>query len=369
MTLLAVALLIGSFVLLLRPYFIGIRPAWFPSERVSSDWAAFVPLKNSPFTTAENVEISLFNNDVKNPRVMIEDQTGNVLVSEPSIGRVSSISKAGERVTLIEGLLQPHGLALRDGFLYVAETAQVLRYAYDGVTAADPQVLLSLPSGGRHWTRTIGFGPDDGLYISIGSSCNICLEEDWRRDKILRYDLQTQALEDYAVGLRNAVFFAWHPETGELYATEMGRDWLGDDLPPDELNKIIAGGNYGFPYCYGKNVVDPEFNQSEKCASSFGSHYDFTAHEAPLGIDFLNGDIIVALHGSWNRSEPVGYEVIRLTETSGYQERETILSGFLRQDGSSIGRPAGILTLSDGTVLVSDDKGDAVYRLHFLETL
>ena len=317
-----------------------------------------------PFKVHSDFLLRVHSRDVNNPRVMIFDDKERILVSEPAESRVSIIED-GQRKDLVTNLNRPHGLAIHKNKLYVAETGQIVRYDYDQNrgSAKNPQVILDLPAGGRHWTRTIGIGPDEKLYISIGSSCNICIEKDWRRTKILQYDLDTQVLRVYASGLRNAVFFQWHPGNGQLFATEMGRDWLGDDLPPDELVIVKDNTDYGYPYCYGKNVVDPEFDEPDKCNTAEPSLYDFPAHEAPLGIDFHNGDAIVALHGSWNRSEPVGYKVIRLLEDSNYQIREVIMEGWLQDDGSSIGRPAGILVSKKGEIYISDDKRDVIYRL------
>lgn len=317
---------------------------------------------SGPFTIHPDFRLQVFSDETINPRVLIEDEEGNILVSEPNQSRVSLLNDRGERSDLVTNLQRPHGLALLGSRLFIAETGQVLEFEYENGEATNKQVLLDLPAGGRHWTRTLGIGPDENLYISVGSSCNICIEEDWRRLKILQYDFQTEELSVYASGLRNAVFFEWNEE-GELYATEMGRDWLGDDLPPDELNLIKEGQDYGYPYCYGKSIVDPEYNDESRCLVSEDSHFDFIAHEAPLGIDFLNGDAIIALHGSWNRTEPVGYSVIRLSKSSNYQEREDLLTGFLLEDGTSIGRPAGILVTSENEILVSDDKEDVIYKL------
>lgn len=316
-----------------------------------------------PFIVSQDFHLSVFSDQVINPRVMIEAEDGAVIVSEPGQSRITKIMKNGDHEILLQDLNRPHGLALKEDKLYVAETGQVLEFDYIDGKAINPRTLLDLPPDGRHWTRTIAFAPEtDQLYISVGSSCNICIEDDQRRTTILRYTISTQELMTYATGLRNAVFFNWNDD-GVFYATEMGRDWLGDDLPPDELNLIKEGLDYGFPYCYGKNIVDPEYNIPNNCVSAEPSFYDFTAHEAPLGIDFLDGDAIIALHGSWNAKEPVGYEVIRLTKESEYQERESLLSGFLLEDGTSIGRPAGILVLSDESVLISDDKEDIIYKL------
>ena len=321
------------------------------------------PHQEGSFLIHGSFDLELFSRDVVNPRVIIFDQDKNVLVSEPSEGRVSRYDQNGKRQTVVSNLNRPHGLAIKDENLLIAETGQVIQYDYDNGQANNPRVILDLPTGGRHWTRTLGVGPDGNLYISIGSSCNICIEDDWRRDKILQYNFETQQLNTYASGLRNAVFFAWHPETDAMWATEMGRDWLGDDLPPDEVNIIKEGGDYGFPYCYGKNIVDPEFSNPPNCEDKIPAFIDLFAHEAPLGIDFFKGQPVIAMHGSWNRAEPIGYEVVRYTGDE-YQTRETLVSGWLQPDGNSIGRPAGILADTEsGHIYITDDSANVIYRL------
>lgn len=353
-------------ILLVLPTWKAIKPAWFGREQAKQEIKRVVETQseNTVFNVHEDFQLSIIEKDFVNPRVMIEDKNGALLISEPSISRISVYSE-GERQTLLDNLDRPHGLALKGNQLYVAETGQVLVYDYDAdqKNVSNKRILLDLPAGGRHWTRTLGIGPDQNLYISVGSSCNICIESDWRRLKILRYDFTSQELQVYASGLRNAVFFTWHPITNDFFATEMGRDWLGDDLPPDELVKIQEGGNYGFPYCYGKNIVDPEYNREDQCDGAIPSYYDFIAHEAPLGIDFLGDDLVVALHGSWNRVIPVGYEVIILSAESNFQERNSLLSGFLQEDGTALGRPAGVLVHSDESIYISDDKADVIYKL------
>jgi glucose/arabinose dehydrogenase len=349
------ALAVFIFGVKARPYWQAIKPAVFSGGDQNQELGTLV--------VHEDFILSLFSDQVENPRVIIEEAEGSILVSEPALGRVSLVDESGVRSTVLENLNRPHGLALQLNNLYIAETNQVSLYNYEDGSASDPETLFDLPDGGRHWTRTLGLGPDGNLYISIGSSCNICLEDEWERDKILQYNLQTKALTEYATGLRNSVFFAWHPRTGQMYATEMGRDWLGDGLPPDELNLITEGSDYGFPYCFGDNIVDPEFEDASKCIDAKPAFTEFKAHESPLGIDFYEGDAIVALHGSWNAKIPVGYEVIRLSQSSDYQQRETLLAGFLQDDGSSIGRPAGVLVTSDDRILVSDDRGNKIYLL------
>lgn len=353
-------------IFLIRPYWIALKPALFSVQLdnlIESNSADPSDELSNIFTVHPDFSLEIITKELSNPRVIIEESAGQFLVTEPSLGQVTRVHLDGKVEPFLIELDRPHGITLTKEKLYIAETGRILAYDYIEGIATNKQVLLDLPSGGRHWTRSIGIGPDNALYITVGSTCNICIEEDWRITKMLRYDFETQALTEFASGLRNAVYFAWQPSSDRLFATEMGRDWLGDDLPPDELNMIEQGRDYGFPYCYGKNIVDPEYNLTTHCESATSSTFNFNAHEAPLGIDFYNNDIIVALHGSWNSTTPVGYEVIRLTNESDFQERESILSGFLRDSGDSIGRPAGILTTSTNEILVTDDKQGILYRL------
>lgn len=213
--------------------------------------------------------------------------------------------------------------------------------------------MRGLPSGGGHWTRTLRFGPDGLLYVSIGSSCNACLESDARRAAILRYHADGSAQELYATGLRNAVGFDWRPATTDLIATDNGRDLLGDDFPPDELNRVLQGGFYGWPFANGDRVPDPDLGRGHErdVARSLSPIHGFRPHNAALGITFLRGTALpeayrgaalVALHGSWNRTRKDGYKVVSLDwrDDGGVEERD-FLVGFL-QDEDVIGRPVDV---------------------------
>ena len=344
--------------------------------------------------------ISIFAKDLPGARVMALDQFRNIWVSQTSEGIISLLEIADGRVrsqsTVFRNLRKPHGLAfdpVRPGLLYIAEEHRVIRRMM--TPSDDPgEDVLALPSGEGHFTRTIAFGPDGGLYISIGSSCNVCNETDERRATILRYDPETGRSEPFARGLRNAVFFAWDA-AGRMWATEMGRDWLGDDTPPDEINRI--GGpstgsgqsstpNFGWPNCYGKNIHDTDFDKNtyvrNPCMEPFerGSFLDIPAHSAPLGLAFIpeiwpaeyRGDLLVAYHGSWNRSTPTGYKVVRykIGDQGTVSSEQDLLTGFLvpssveglAADGA-LGRPVDLLFQTDGSLLLSDDKAGAIYRI------
>jgi glucose/arabinose dehydrogenase len=285
---------------------------------------------------------------------------------------------------VLEGLDRPHGLAFGPGEhpqLYVAETTEVAVFDYDPQTlkATNKKKIIDLPKGGRHFTRTLLFRPpphEDQLLISVGSDCNVCEEKDWRYAKILVADADGRNLKTFASGLRNSVFLAAHPLTGLIWATEMGRDYLGDNLPPDEINLIMEGQNYGWPYCYGKRVhddrFDPEDRKRDFCQDTIPSYIDIPAHSAPLGLAFFptswsqewRYDLLVAYHGSWNRTVPTGYKVVRvkLDYEGNYQGVEDFITGWLTPQGA-LGRPVDILIMDDGEIYISDDKAGVIYRV------
>ncbi|MEH6358020.1 MAG: PQQ-dependent sugar dehydrogenase, partial [Pseudomonadales bacterium] len=258
----------------------------------------------------------------------------------------------------------------------VAETDAVGRIAFNeqtgAVTGKYQKILSSLPSGDGHWTRTLRIGPDGWLYVTVGSSCNVCIEEVPERAAMLRLRLDGSDKQLYATGLRNSVDFDWSPIDGEIYATDNGRDWQGDDFPPDELNRIVEDGFYGWPYANGNKIPDPDFGagQPMRIAGSLAPVFEFRAHNAPLGMTFLRHQsdsyqhaALVALHGSWNRSSKDGYKVVSLHwNESNEVEARDFITGFL--DGESVnGRPVGLTEATDGTIYISDDYAGVIYRV------
>ena len=227
---------------------------------------------------------------------------------------------------------------------------------------------------GFHQTKTIGFGPDGLLYVAQGSSCNVCIEKDSRRATIMRMQPDGKEREIFATGLRNSVGFDWAPWDDALYATENGRDLLGDDLPPDELNRIERGGFYGWPFAFGARVGDPDMGKGHEAdiARSIPPAHEFRAHNAPLGIAFLRGatlppgysrTALVALHGSWNRSVPDGYKVVALDwQADGSIVERDFLTGFRNSEGI-LGRPAGVTQGPDGAIFITDDYAGVIYRV------
>ncbi len=373
----------------------GIRPVITPPPRDIS--RPGVNDTDLPLNLPDNFGISIFASGVEGARVLTWDPMGRLLVSLTSEGRVVALPdenvdhKADKVLVVTEGLNRPHGLAMdcegnaavQQCKLYIGETNQVSVFDYNQSEArvTNKRKLVDLPSGGGHFTRTIAFGPDQRLYVSIGSSCNVCNESDDRRAKIFSMNKDSSDFREYARGLRNAVFFTWSYVDGRMWATEMGRDHLGDDLPPDEINLIREGGNYGWPTCYGKNIHDTDFDKNtyirNPCEepTETGSHVDLPAHSAPLGLAFVPEegwpeeywyDLIVAYHGSWNRSEPTGYKLVRvkLDAQGNYEGTEDFITGWL-EGGTALGRPVDVLIQPGGVMYVSDDKAGVVYRVTY----
>ncbi len=314
---------------------------------------------------------------VEQARELEATASGDLLVSVPRQGKIVRLQRDGDgdglpdgQSDLLTGLDRPHGLDVHDGWLYVAEGSAVFRVRFDearGETSGTPEYLVrGLPDGGNHWTRTVGIGPDEAMYVTVGSSCNVCFEEDERRAAMLRFPRAGGEGTLYARGLRNAVGFAWRPGTDELYATDNGRDFLGDDFPPCELNRVVEGGDYGWPVANGDRRLDPDLGAGHeaRAAASLPPAHGFGAHTAPLGITFLSADTaLVALHGSWNRTEKDGYEVVSLHwEADGSLREREFLWGFL-EDEDVIGRPVDVAVAPDGNVFVSDDFAGVIYRV------
>lgn len=342
---------------------------------VSKNIVQYLPASNkttSPFNLLNGYKIDVFA-DLKNdlPRAMTFDDNQNMIVSLPSKGKVTVLSdlnndlKIDKRKDILFKLNKPHGLEYKDGYLYVAETNMVSRYMYNFNTQeiGQKEILFELPADGRHFTRTIKINGNK-LYTSIGSSCNVCIEKNIFRASILVSELDGSNLEVFAKGLRNTVFFDFD-KFGKMWGADIGRDNLGDNLPPDEINIIERGNDYGWPYCYSNNIKDLKYDSDEKnqCNNKVGSIYDLPAHSSPLGLTFDSANnIYVALHGSKNSSFSVGYKIIKLTTFADrISDVEDFVTGFLSDSGNVLGRPSGLIFDKDGNLYISDDKSGLIY--------
>jgi len=333
----------------------------------------------------EGFRFTVFATGLPGARIMSITPADDLLVSTPRSGEVHLLYRdddgdgaADGRKTLLAGLTAPHGIDLHDGWLYVAETDAIGRVRFDAagrrLTGEYERIVTGLPGSGNHRAKTLRFGPDGWMYVTVGSSCNVCVEQDARRAAMLRISPDGGRMEIHAWGLRNSVGFDWSPRDGSLYATDNGRDLLGDDFPPDELNRIVADGFYGWPWINGFGEPDPDEHRTEPGSPAIEPVHGFRPHNAPLGISFLRArsypddyhhDALVALHGSWNRSEKDGYKVVRLHWSEQGQITETdFMTGFLADD-DVIGRPVDVVESTAGMIFVSDDFSGAVYRIQY----
>ncbi len=333
----------------------------------------------------EGFAIEVFAADVPNARSMVLGDEGTLFVGTRKDGRVwalptrrdadGSYAAGGEPLAIASGLNSPNGVAFRDGALYVAEISRIIKYPGIESRLTDPPpprvIRDDYPTATHHGWKYIAFGPDGKLYVPIGAPCNICDEPGFA--VITRINPDGSDREVFARGVRNTVGFTWHPLTGEMWFTDNGRDWMGDDLPPCELNHAPeAGMHFGYPYCHGADVKDPEFGAGVDCGDYAAPARELGPHVAPLGVKFYTGtawpeqwrnQVFIAEHGSWNRSEKIGYRVmlVRL-EGDRAVSYEPFAEGWL-QDGEVSGRPVDLLVLPDGSMLVSDDKAGAIYRI------
>jgi len=324
--------------------------------------------------------INLFAEGLGTARFMAFDPRGRLMVCDMSGGRVLTLPDEDrdgvvDRVIVFARDLEiPHSIAWLAGKAYIAGDGRVIEFAdADGDGAADSSrvVIANLPHGGEHVTRTIVFSPDGKhMFISVGSSSNITPERDKRRAAILRFDADGRHQEVFATGLRNAVGLAFDPATGQLWATDNGRDYLGDNLPPDELDIIVKGGFYGWPWYYGDNLPDPAFKT--RPAPGIARALELQAHSAPLGLCFYTGrqfpaeyrgDVFVCFHGSWNRSVPTGYKVVRVRVKGNRPvSYEDFVTGFL-VGRERTGRPVDVKVGPDGALYFSDDSRGRIYRV------
>jgi len=329
--------------------------------------------------------ISLYAENIEGARSLCLSPKGTLFVGTRGQGRVYAVLdtnrdfKADQIITIATGLNMPNGVAFRDGSLYVAEVNQVLRFDNIESRLSNPPkpvvVNDSFPDDQHHGWKFIRFGPDGLLYVPVGAPCNICERSDKRYASIMRMKPDGTGLELFASGIRNTVGFDWNPRTKELWFTDNGRDWLGDNLPPDELNYAPRKGmHFGFPYCHGKNISDPEFGKKHKCSEFTPAALELGPHAAALGMRFYTGkmfpeqyqnQIFIAQHGSWNRKTPIGYRVAVVKLEGNKPIREEIFAEGWLQNGEVWGRPVDLEVMPDGSLLVSDDYVDVIYRITY----
>jgi len=321
--------------------------------------------------------VSVFAPNLSGVRYLVVGPGNVVYASRPDAGVIVKLPDANHdgiadsAVVVARGLREPFGIAFRGDTMYVAEMTSVKRF--DPGAAAPVTVVPRLPSGG-HSTRTVVFGPDGQMYVSAGSSCNLCDESDSMRAAVLQFNPDGSGGRVFARGLRNSVGLAFHPTTGELWATNNDRDNLGDDVPPERINIVKDGRYYGWPQCYLPGTRNPEYSNAD-CSTVEPPAITFQAHSAPLGLTFYGGarfpreyrgDVFVAYHGSWNRSVPTGAKVVRVRVSGGRPVGvEDFIVGWQRPDGSRWGRPVGVVTAPDGALLVSDDMGGKIWRITY----
>ncbi len=340
------------------------------------------PLPLDTIKLPPGFEIGIYADDIPGARSITLGSRGTLFVGTRGEGKVYAVldrdkdNRADEVITLAQRLNTPNGVAFRDGALYVAEVNRVLRFDNIEARLNNPPrpVIVSdrFPRDQHHGWKFIRFGPDGLLYVPVGAPCNIC-EPGSRYSVIMRMNADGTGLETFARGVRNSVGFDWDPETGELWFTDNGRDWLGDDMPPDELNHAPRKGlNFGYPYCHGKDISDPEYGHKHRCTDFVPTAQELGPHVAALGIRFYTGkmfpdeyrnQIFIAEHGSWNRSIPIGYRLTLVRMVNHRPARYEIFAQGWLQGLHAWGRPVDLLVMPDGALLVSDDKAGVIYRI------
>lgn len=364
-------LLVGSLLLSLTTFVQAAEPDLRASSRIQ---------------LPKGFKISLYANGLPSARSMALGDKGTLFVGSRKKGNVYAVVdidgdyKADKKYLIAKNLNTPSGIAFREGSLYVAEINRVIRY--DNIeslldTPPEPVVIRDdLPKDRHHGWKYIAFGPDDKLYIPVGGPCNVCDNEsdDPRYASICRMNADGSEFEVFAHGVRNSVGFTWHPETEELWFTDNGRDMLGDDIPPDELNNAPkAGMHFGFPFCHGGDIPDPDFDY-RPCSEFTPPAQKLGPHVASLGVKFYTGtqfpekyrnNLFIAEHGSWNRTDPIGYRITRVVLEDNKAVSYSVFAGPFRKEDEVSGRPVDLLVMPDGSMLVSDDYGGKIFRISY----
>lgn len=359
-------------------------------HQVMPETVPATPERISRLQVPPGFRLQVFQDGLGGPRMMAQTADGTVYVTRPTSGDVVALrdtdgdGEADEQRPVLDGLPMVHGITLRDGHLYLATPTHVYKAALqaDGSLAAPQAIVAGLPAVLHHAYRTIAFGPDGKLYITVGSSCNVCQEANPENATVLQADADGGNRRIFARGLRNTIGFGWHLQTGVMWGMDQGSDWRGDDQPPEELNQIKDGADYGWPYCYGAKEVDrffepdpPGTTKQAFCAATEAPTLTYQAHSSPIGMVFYTADqfpaeykndAFVAMRGSWNRQPPAGYKIVRLRFDNGRPVRfEDFLTGFLLSEDEQFGRPSGLLVTNDGALLLSDNDNGMIYRISY----
>lgn len=330
--------------------------------------------------------ISIYADKVVNARSLALGKNGIVYVGTRQQGSVYALKDADgdgyaeQKYVLASQLYMPNGVAYKDGDLYVAEVDKIIRFNNIDERLSNPPkpqiVYAGFPSDKHHGWKYLAFGKDNRLYTAVGAPCNSCLPKSAIYSSLTRLNTDGSGFEIIARGIRSSVGFAWHPVSHQLFFSDNGRDHLGDDLPPDELNKWSSKGqHFGYPFCHAGDIPDPELGDQQQCQQFIAPAWKFKAHLAPLGLHFYTGDhfpqhyknqLLVAQHGSWNRSKAHGYRIVLvLFEKQQPVAEKVFISGWLTKDGRVLGRPVAMLQIADGSLLISDDTLDVIYRVTY----
>lgn len=323
--------------------------------------------------------------EVPNARSMTLSESGVLYVGNRSEDKVYAVTdenndgKADKVYVVASGLNSPNGVAFKNGHLYIATISSILKLENIEANLANPPKPITIfdkyPEDQHHGWKFIAFGPDGKLYVPVGAPCNICKSEKPVYASITRINDDGTGMEIFANGIRNSVGFSWHPVTKQLWFTDNGRDLLGNDIPSDELNNAPAAGmHFGYPYCHQGDIPDPEFGKGKNCSDYTPPVEKLGAHVASLGLRFYTGtmfgeayknQIFIAEHGSWNRTEPVGYRIvtIKLDSTGKSMGSNIFAEGWLQSDGKVLGRPVDVAIKQDGSMLISDDYSGVIYRV------
>jgi glucose/arabinose dehydrogenase len=361
------------------------QPDTIPDKGIELSQTHNLPLESVKLP--EGFEISVYATDITNARSMALSENGILYVGNRAEDKVYAVVdtnkdyRADKKYIIAQGLNMPNGVAIKNGDLYVAERSKIWKFDDIDNHLSNPEGELiydQFPTDDHHGWKFIAFGPDGKLYVPVGAPCNICERMDNPQyASITRMNDDGSDLEVFAHGVRNTVGFTWHPKTHEMWFTDNGRDWLGDELPGDELNYAPeAGMHFGYPYCHQGNVADDEFGSKRPCSDFTAPAQVLGPHVAALGLRFYTGSLFpqqyhnqlfIAEHGSWNRSKKIGYRIslVKLSENQAVSY-ETFANGWLNETTDEVwGRPVDVLVMLDGSLLVSDDLAGVIYRVYY----